>query len=94
MMQHVGHYMTHVPALALSWHCREMQQHVAALQAELKAAQAAADLEATEKEFMSFIGNGQHLLPLSCATHASAGSTGAAAVPSTHSSIHTDSHAC
>jgi hypothetical protein len=37
-----------------------MQQHVAALQAELKAAQAAADLEATEKEFMAFIDNGQH----------------------------------
>lgn len=49
-----------------------MQEHVAALQAELKAAQAAADLEATEKEFMSCIGNGQHLLPVSYTTHASA----------------------
>lgn len=38
--------------------CREMQQHVAALQAELKAAQAAADLEATYKEFTAFIENG------------------------------------
>lgn len=36
-----------------------MQQHVAALQAELKAAQAAADLEATLKEFKGFIDNGQ-----------------------------------
>lgn len=40
--------------------CREMQQHVAALQAELKAAQAAADLEATLLEFKKFIDNGQH----------------------------------
>jgi hypothetical protein len=40
--------------------CREMQQHVAALQAELKAAQAAADLEATLKEFKTFIDNGQY----------------------------------
>lgn len=40
--------------------CREMQQHVAALQAELKAAQAAADLEATLLEFKTFIDNGQH----------------------------------
>jgi hypothetical protein len=37
-----------------------MQQHVAALQAELKAAQAAADLEATLLEFKRFIDNGQH----------------------------------
>lgn len=37
-----------------------MQQHVAALQAELKAAQAAADLEATLLEFKTFIDNGQH----------------------------------
>lgn len=37
----------------------EMQQHVAALQAELKAAQAAADLEATLREFRGFLENGQ-----------------------------------
>jgi dienelactone hydrolase len=35
-----------------------VQQHVAALQAELKAAQAAADLEATLGEFHAFIRNG------------------------------------
>lgn len=46
--------------------CREMQQHVAALQAELKAAQAAADLEATLKEFKNFIDNGQHWAGLLC----------------------------
>lgn len=39
--------------------CRKLQQHVAAVQAELKAAQAAADLEATLKEFKAFIDNGQ-----------------------------------
>ncbi|WIA09183.1 hypothetical protein OEZ85_008594 [Tetradesmus obliquus] len=37
----------------------EMQEHVAKLQAELKAAQAAADLEATLKEFKGFLDNGQ-----------------------------------
>lgn len=37
---------------------REMQQHVAALQAGLKAAQAAADLEATLREFKGYLDNG------------------------------------
>jgi 3-methyladenine DNA glycosylase Tag len=36
-----------------------MQEHVAKLQAELKAAQAAADLEATLKEFKGFLDNGE-----------------------------------
>jgi hypothetical protein len=44
-----------------------MQQHVAALQAELTAAQAAADLEATLKEFKNFIDNGQQEAGLSAA---------------------------
>lgn len=39
--------------------CREMQQHVASLQAELKAAQAAADLEATLSEFRAYLENGE-----------------------------------
>jgi hypothetical protein len=39
--------------------CREMQEHVAKLQAELKAAQAAADLEATLREFKGFLDNGE-----------------------------------
>jgi hypothetical protein len=36
-----------------------MQEHVAKLQAELKAAQAAADLEATLREFKGFLDNGE-----------------------------------
>lgn len=52
---------------AVAFCCREMQQHVAALQAELTAAQAAADLEATLKEFKNFIDNGQQGAGLSAA---------------------------
>jgi hypothetical protein len=40
-----------------------MQEHVAKLQAELKAAQAAADLEATLREFKGFLDNGETPLP-------------------------------
>jgi hypothetical protein len=37
----------------------EMQQHVAALQAELRAAQAAADLESTLREFRALLEDGE-----------------------------------
>lgn len=51
-------------------HCvrREMQQHVSSLQAELRAAQAAADLEATLSEFRGYLENGEsyHCLCAAC----------------------------
>lgn len=40
--------------------CREMQQHVASLQAELSAAQAAAGLEATINEFRGYLEDGEN----------------------------------
>jgi hypothetical protein len=40
-------------------HRRDLQEHVKALQVELKAAQAAADLEATLREFRQYLENGE-----------------------------------
>ena len=49
------------PHQTWAWHCRELQSSLTQVQGELKAAQAAADLEATTREFRAFIENGEGL---------------------------------